>query len=153
MSPGCGDARQPVGIVRFIPPTNVASRLLKRFASVSRRTLMRFNDIANRLFIAALVALLTACGAASNDPVSRQDCERLRDHVVELRMQSVTADRGQHRTALRATLDDTFISSCVESTTADHLKCVLAAKDSDSLVSCSEPIPSPDPQTGDRGDD
>jgi hypothetical protein len=90
------------------------------------------------LVASASLAVITACDSDS-DAVSRQDCERLRDHLIDVRMQSVTADQDQHRIALRSALDDSFITSCVESTDRSYLHCALAATSSDALLACTEP--------------
>ncbi len=87
-------------------------------------------------FVAA--ALLTGC-ASDSGRVSPTDCARLRDHLVDLRMQSVTADHDQHRAALRAALGASFLTSCVELTTEVQLRCALRARDAEALGACGEP--------------
>lgn len=91
---------------------------------------------ARAVALAALAALATAACGTDSDRVSRRDCERLRDHVIELRMSSVTADHDQHRAALRASLGDGYVSSCVEQRTGDGLRCALAARDDHALAAC-----------------
>jgi hypothetical protein len=107
---------------------------------------MRFIRLATSILITGVLVALLACSSGSeSDAVSRQDCERLRAHLVELRMQSVTADHDQHRIAIRSSLDDSFISSCVENNAASALQCAMAAKDSDALLACADLAASPAP--------
>lgn len=98
---------------------------------------MRFAQVFTLVIVSASLSL-TACSSDS-EPISRKDCERLREHLIDVRMQSVTADQDQHRIALRSSLDDSFITSCVETNSAAYLQCALAAVDSDALLACSEP--------------
>src|SRR5688500_11197569 len=61
-----------------------------------------------------LLAAAAACdGADEGTAASRRDCEQLRDHVVELRLTTVTADRDHHAAALRAALGESFVSTCL----------------------------------------
>ena len=100
---------------------------------------MRFARLTGLFVISAAIAPLTSCSSDDSDGVSRQDCARMRDHMIELRMQSVTADQDQHRAALRSALGETFISSCVELTSASQLRCSLAAAAPAALTACTEP--------------
>ena len=96
--------------------------------------------LTTRLLVTGALLALTSCSSESDsDAVSRRDCERMRDHLVELRMQSVTADQDQHRIAIRSALDESFVSACVENTTESQLHCALTAKDTDALAACVEP--------------
>jgi hypothetical protein len=106
---------------------------------------MHLIRVANALLLLALSASLIACGADSSDAVTTNDCEHLREHLVEVRMQTVTADHAQHRMALRASLDEAFISSCVEATSTEQMKCALSAKSGDELAACSESTSPPEP--------
>jgi hypothetical protein len=93
----------------------------------------------NHFLILLLVnTVLTACATESGG-VSRRDCERLRDHVIDLRLQSVTADREQHRAALTTSLGDAFVTECASATSDMHLRCALAANDEESLAACARP--------------
>ena len=59
-----------------------------------------------RLIKPLVFAALLAVGCSSDDPtaeaIARTECERLQSHLVELRMESVTADHDQHRAALHS---------------------------------------------------
>lgn len=103
---------------------------------------MRFAHVSTAFLLAGALASLTACWSESVE-VSRKDCERLRDHLVELRMQSVTADHDQHLIAIRSSLDEDFVTTCVDGARASYIECALAAADSDGLGACAEPTPPP----------
>ncbi len=77
-----------------------------------------------------------ACSSPEPERVSRSDCEALREHMVTLRMETVTADHDQHRAALRASLDG-FVITCPDSTTPEQLRCSLAAGDFRALAACT----------------
>lgn len=81
---------------------------------------------------------LAACDSGS-DTVSRRDCQGLRDHMIDLRMASVTADQVKQRIALRAALGESFIASCIDSTSETELRCALAATDSQAVAACNHP--------------
>ena len=85
-------------------------------------------------------AALTSCSSDTDaGRVGRDDCAQLRDHLVDLRMESVTADHDQHRAALRSSLGASFISSCLELTTEPQLRCALQAADAQALAACAAP--------------
>jgi hypothetical protein len=88
----------------------------------------------------AIAFALSALIGCSSDPdgVSRKDCQRLRDHLIDIRMQSVTADAEQHRAALEAIAGESFITTCVDQTTEEQLHCALASRDGDALTHCAE---------------
>lgn len=98
---------------------------------------MRFVHLLTLVIVSTWFSL-TACSSDS-EAISRKDCERLREHLIDVRMQSVTADQDQHRVALRSALDESFITSCVESNGSTYLQCALAAADSDALLACTDP--------------
>lgn len=94
----------------------------------------RFARVATLFAIAALVA----CGGEAEE-VTRRDCERLREHLIDMRMESVTADRDQHRAALEAVIGPSFIDGCREQISSVQLRCSLAAADTSALAACGEP--------------
>lgn len=123
---------RPQGRTARVEPAGPTEHARAR-PGLSRRGTVR---AARAVALAALAALATAACGTDSDRVSRRDCERLRDHVIELRMSSVTADHDQHRAALRASLGDGYVSSCVEQRTGDGLRCALAARDDHALAAC-----------------
>lgn len=84
--------------------------------------------------------LFASCDGGTDEAVSRRDCARLREHVIDLRMSTVTADQDQHRATLEKVLGDAFLSDCLEQTSSAQLRCALAATDEHALGACS---PSP----------
>ncbi|HVG87239.1 MAG TPA: hypothetical protein VM820_22140 [Vicinamibacterales bacterium] len=83
--------------------------------------------------------LVTAAACADDsDHITRRDCERLRDHVVGLRLERVTVDREQHKAALVASLGDGFIDACLTSITPTGLRCRLDARATDALAACRD---------------
>ncbi len=80
---------------------------------------------------------MAACNSDTPDGVSLTDCEQLRAHMVELRMQTVTADHAQHRDAIHRSLEP-VVATCAESTTREQLRCSLAAGDFRSLAACTQ---------------
>jgi hypothetical protein len=87
-------------------------------------------------WLLSVFALSIACGQDAPDRVTLDDCERLREHVVALRMETVTADHAQHRAAIHLSLDP-LVATCAESTTAEQLRCSLAAGDFRALANCN----------------
>lgn len=85
----------------------------------------------------AVCGVAVGCGTdASNAADPRERCEQLRERLVSIQMQNVTADLEQHRAAYRAALDDRFLARCVDEMPADERDCALAANDAAALASC-----------------
>lgn len=87
-----------------------------------------------------LLAALVAC-ASNSDEVTRTECERLREHLIDLRMDSISEDREQHRASLARVTGEAFVTSCVEKTSAVSLRCALAASDPHDLTKCLDSSP------------
>lgn len=92
--------------------------------------------------IAFVVVALAACGRDTDDnAVSEQRCERLRDHVVDVRLASATGvEREPHRRAMRQALGKDFVSSCVGSLTDAQVQCALKAPDSAAIAACQAAV-------------
>ncbi len=96
---------------------------------------------------ALLTALLVATGcSASSDPdrSDPEDCARLRDHTIELRLRSenviarLTPEQlEQHRVALQGAAGDAYTAECEKRRRPAEVACALAAQDLDSMRSCS----------------
>jgi len=82
---------------------------------------------------ALLVALLSCGACSSTDTVDRAKCERLRNHVIDLRLQETKvltpAELAQHRAAMTQALGDSFISSCEKSMSLEQINCAMRASD------------------------
>lgn len=81
---------------------------------------------------------LAACSETNEVQVDRDHCQRLRDHLVDLRLG--TAPKGvdvkAHRTAMNEALGEGFVESCQQHTSVAELKCELAAADLNAAHSC-----------------
>ena len=89
------------------------------------------------LLVLSLAAAIAACGSPQPDDMRRAECERLRDHLVELRLETVTEEHDRFRESIRASLSH-VVTSCLESMSASQLRCSLAAADFDALTACGE---------------
>ena len=96
---------------------------------------------------ALLTALLIATGCSGSSDPDRpdpEDCARLRDHMIELRLRNenviarLTPDQlDQHRVALKGAAGDAYLAQCEKQRRPAEVACALAAKDLDSMRSCS----------------
>jgi hypothetical protein len=87
--------------------------------------------------VLTVAGLLGACGHGDTDEeVMRSRCGELRDHLVDLQLQSATADREAHRAALMASLGSNYVDECVHERTRADLDCGIAAKSPSDVVSC-----------------
>jgi hypothetical protein len=95
----------------------------------------------------AIVLLQLSCGG-TNDPdpaeselalTVEQECARVRDHFVEIKLDDLPpaamADRAAHVAAMRSALGEDFVSRCT--TLSESARdCVLAAVDRESVAAC-----------------
>ena len=91
-----------------------------------------------------LLAPLACAGAGDPDRPDREDCARLRDHVIELRLAAAdtsakvaASDVAQHRAALQAAAGGSYVDDCRESRSPAEVSCLLAAADLDSVDACT----------------
>jgi hypothetical protein len=91
--------------------------------------------------------MLVACGGGGGKEdegrARAQQCAQLRDHLVELRLASVTNlgnDVAQHRAALTQALGPQFVETCATRTSKEQVACALAAKDAEAAADCSSPV-------------
>ena len=80
---------------------------------------------------------LASCAGESSGAAQRSHCERLRDHLVELRLAGVEADVESHRATFKQALGDTFIDRCTAQLTTEQVQCALATRDSARAVKCT----------------
>ena len=91
-----------------------------------------------------LVSLLAGCGGEEEDDAGARaaQCERLRDHLVDLRLATATnlgKEIEQHRAALAQALGPQFVDGCTKSMSEAQVTCALAAQDSDAATECNPP--------------
>lgn len=82
--------------------------------------------------------LVAACTGDEHDAeVDRRTCEKLRDHLVEVRLKdAVPADVAAHRSAMKKVLGEDFIASCSKDLSPAQVKCALAATDNTAASNC-----------------
>lgn len=88
--------------------------------------------------IGILFVTLTAC--THDETVDHRSCEKLRDHLIDVRVKSdgaAGADAAQHRDAMKAALGDDFVDSCERSMSAEQLHCAMNARDLGATRDCS----------------
>lgn len=97
-----------------------------------------------RVFV---LAVLAGCGSGDDDGEQRdavtersQQCVRVRDHLIELRLATSHGLREeelqQHRDALSRAFDASFLENCTTTATDASLGCVLDATDSQAAAAC-----------------
>ena len=87
-------------------------------------------------------ALLAAC--TNEHRVTRQRCQQLRDHLIDLRLQQAnpggasdpSLDLAAHRKVFERALGERFVTSCQQKLDVAQLDCELAAKDSTTANAC-----------------
>ncbi|HUQ01612.1 MAG TPA: hypothetical protein VM261_03915 [Kofleriaceae bacterium] len=92
-----------------------------------------------------LLALAAGCGDVATVETAEsarvEDCQRARDHVVELRLAGTDAlaeiEREKHRAVLVAALGTQFVDSCVATLSEEQIACLLAAGDSSDVNACN----------------
>lgn len=85
----------------------------------------------------ALLLTIALASCSSDDAPPVTSCERLREHLVTLRLADATGvDRKAHAEAMRSALGSDFVERCKESMSESEVKCVLKATDSTSASAC-----------------
>lgn len=88
------------------------------------------------LVIVVAFASTSGCGDESPPQQDHAACQRLRDHVVDLRVAEVDQDRDAHRDALKRALGTEFMARC-ESQPRSRFDCEMKATNIDGLRSCA----------------
>ena len=95
--------------------------------------------------LAARLALLTiaiaACSGDGRDGVSREDCEKLREHAADLALASSAPmlsaeERSRHRANLSASSGNESIEQCLRERSQEYLDCALSAGSVEALKRC-----------------
>jgi hypothetical protein len=86
----------------------------------------------------AMVLALAGCAASEDSDAARERrCERLRDHLVGLRLVGANVDLEAHRAAIKQALGHKFIDTCASGLTTDQINCALAESDSARALECT----------------
>jgi len=89
---------------------------------------------------------LVSCATRSDEVDRQADCERMREHVIDLRVAGFDrvrtsdgkkVDLAGHRDALRDALDSHFVGNCVARMSDTELMCRKNATDITALRSCA----------------
>ena len=98
---------------------------------------------ANAALIAAIAAALAGCG----DEPSKDDCEKLLDHMIDVEItaagtDSITpemkADIAKQKHELRAYLGQEFVKKCVNELPRSHVDCALNARTKADVAACEK---------------
>jgi hypothetical protein len=96
---------------------------------VYRKTVTRFISI-----IAALA--LSAC--SSDAPTVEQQCARVRDRLIDLRLSDASGvDVKAHRAVMKRAMGENFIASCRTNMAPKQRDCVLGATDLVAATACT----------------
>jgi hypothetical protein len=95
-----------------------------------------------RRLVVAMTMAVSGCGGSEpreGDEPSRR-CERMRDHLVDLRLADATGiDREGSRALMRSALGDDFIDSCARTLTTEQIECALRAASAELAAACHRP--------------
>lgn len=94
------------------------------------------------ILITAFVAACSGGGSDESDTTARtEQCERARDHLVDLRLAGTEAlgkiEIEKHRAILTSALGTQFLDNCTHALSDQQLACLLAADDSDDINGCN----------------
>jgi hypothetical protein len=83
------------------------------------------------------VLVLTACASGNEREVDPAACERLREHLIDVRFDGNAERQRVHRAAARDALGDDFVRRCVAETSPERLRCAMTASTVDAVRACS----------------
>jgi hypothetical protein len=86
-----------------------------------------------------IIALSSAVGCASEDSSEAlaRECGRLREHMIDLRLEGTHVDVAAHRKAISNALGEGFVDQCAAQLTRVQVHCALAASDSNAAMDCT----------------
>jgi hypothetical protein len=90
------------------------------------------------MLLAVAVSVITLAGCTHDETVDRRSCEKLRDHLIDVRVGNTQdRDAAQHRAAMKAALGDEFVDNCLHTMTIDQLECAMRASDLGATHDCA----------------
>lgn len=87
-----------------------------------------------------VISFIVACSSSDDVDVDRRRCEKLRDHMVELRLHDVKSgiDVRAHKEAMKRALGERFVTGCMKELSPSELQCHLRARDLATATACSK---------------
>jgi hypothetical protein len=89
-------------------------------------------------------AFVAACSGGGDEPDTEArtaQCERAREHVIDLRLAGAealgTIELEKHRAALTTALGSQFMDNCRNRLSDEHVACLLVAADSEDINGCN----------------
>jgi hypothetical protein len=86
-----------------------------------------------------VLSLCAACATEASGP-TREDCQRLRDHVADLAVAQAAGlsaeEREKQRANLAATGGDEYVATCMKERSEKYVECALAADTTEALGRC-----------------
>ena len=90
------------------------------------------------LLVSVWVIAVAACAGAGDEPSRTEQCERLREHLIDLRVANTgDIDVRAHRAAMEQALGTEFLTTCERSVSDRELACGLRAIDAQGALACS----------------
>ena len=87
--------------------------------------------------ILVLVAIGTGCATGGDSETKAQRCERLREHLIDVRFGDAPAEgASSRREAMKRAMGNDFIDRCLQ-LEDEQLSCTLAAKDHKAVAGCA----------------
>lgn len=77
--------------------------------------------------------------ACSREPSTEEQCERVRDRLIDLQLRRDDPDRDAHARVVRRAMGAELIATCARSSTETQRTCVLEAPDSKTALACTAP--------------
>ncbi|HEY4238786.1 MAG TPA: hypothetical protein VGM88_03190 [Kofleriaceae bacterium] len=90
-----------------------------------------------------LVGVLLCSAAACSNAPSKDQCQALLDHLVDIEVKhggggsdAVKADLAKTKEALSGSASDDFMKTCKDKVSKARIECAMAASDMDGLAKC-----------------
>ncbi len=89
-----------------------------------------------------VIIIFIGCASSDGEEAAEpRQCERLREHLVDLQVADIHVatgiDREAHRRAMTSALGQSFVSSCTGKLTESQVQCALGAGDRLTAAACA----------------